>query len=156
MKNILDQDDIDDLLSKIYDNKKITQIKPSEIQDQKDIIKRENFQMRFNNVKEIYVKPLEKLLKYRLSQLNQQIYNVDLSDLSIEESIKVLKKQLLNIGFESSQLLSFVPKTVKEVSIIILAKENGFDDSALLSNEDKVNHAIEYLNNLEAKKGLKS
>ncbi len=145
---ILSQEEIEKILSQIGKKKEFTQLKPSEIEQEKDIVERQKNKIRFNTIKEVYITPLERLLEFNYSRLKQDNYSINLTDLSLEECMNTLSKHLLKYGYNDNQLKEFLPRTEEELDLIITAKEQGFRDNALLTNKERLNNAQEYLNNL--------
>lgn len=59
-----------------------------------------------------------------------------------------MRDTILRHGGSLDYLLSLVPKTSEELDILMCAKNNGFPLNHMLSNDEKVAAARQYLNTM--------
>ncbi|MCI8347339.1 MAG: hypothetical protein HFJ12_05300 [Bacilli bacterium] len=146
--NFLSQVDINQLLGeidKLSTEKSIIEITPKEIQQISDEKSRKEKQQRFNAVNFLYIRPLFKLLTHFLSQDTNNRYSDQLDDLSILGRIGKIGRRLLQYGCSRDELVNLVPKTKKEVEIILEAKSLGFTDTDLIDNSSRVSQAQNWI-----------
>lgn len=154
--DILNQKDIDTLLNEIdrlyQPTKSIIEMTPHEIDLIKDESIKEDTLKHFYEVDFLYVKPLEKLLKYALDQSNSSHYSYDLSNQSILDRIKILSKLLFSYGYVKDQLIDLVPQTKEDVNIILTARRKGYKDQSILSHIDRLEAVNSFLDDYRSHK----
>lgn len=146
----LSKEEVDRLLNSLISEylPPVTEMKPSEIEKLSEF-ERHNYRIQFQNVLQIYVKPLEKLVESLLNSANREKYSYNVDNLSILDRVTLYSNILKRSGFSEDQLTSLVPRTVEEVDLLAKAINKGFDDSNILDNEIRINEAREFLQNLE-------
>lgn len=150
MDGLLDQEEIDKLLKQLSQQSlipSITEIKPDEISNIKDIVERNKLQTKFGYVNKLYIDPLKKLLLACHKNNKSPIPNID--NLSIIERINAYRKALITLGFTPAQLGELVPKDEEEVDLIVSAMEKGFEEQKTGNNKDRLIEARNYLSSLE-------
>lgn len=98
---------------------------------------------------ELYIGPLENyltVLTHGEGCYDKPFEETD--DLSILERAVRMRDTILRHGGSLDYLLSLVPKTSEELDILMCAKNNGFPLNHMLSNDEKVAAARQYLNTM--------
>lgn len=145
----MNQEELDKLYNALFKAylPPVTEIKPSEIEKLEEV-ERHNYKDQFHKSLEVYVKPLEKLVKKLLDSVNKEKYTYNVDNLSILERVSLYRNVLTQSGFTKEQLTSLVPKTEDEFDLLAKALANGFDDKNILDNETRVREAKEFLQSL--------
>ncbi len=93
----------------------------------------------------LYVRPLDKLLTHFISKDTKNRYSDQLNELSILGRIGKIERRLLDYGCTRGELVNMVPKSTKEVGIILEAKNLGFTDMNLTDNNTRVAQAQNWI-----------
>jgi len=151
MERLLNQEEIDHLLKQLQIQKSqpsILDITQRDIDRISDIALRTQRQIQFDNVNDLYVKPLEHLYLFYCNQKGKTSRIPDLGDISIMSKISRLREVLLSVGFTGPQLADLVPKKEEEVSLLISAMKKGFKNDKMYNNENRLTAAKSYLDSM--------
>lgn len=149
-KALITVEEIENLLTELAKSEEsIIRKRPSNINEIQDSHQRHEELKRFQLINELYVQPLEGFLSILKNKKETVIKAfIENSDYSICERIDRLRDALIKKGCTPEQILSLVPKTVREIAILVCAKENGLSINPVSTNDKKIATAQNYLNAL--------
>lgn len=128
---------------------KVAYKRPSSINEIRNLEERKLSWRIFRFTEELYLGPLGNYLAILThgEKSYDKIFK-ETDDLSIMERALRMREIILKNGGSLDYLLSLIPRTEEEEDILKCAKNNGFPLNHMLSNDEKVAAARQYLNTM--------
>lgn len=127
-ESVIDQANINALIGEIK-KPSIIYMKPDDISKIEDPTFKQDQINRFKLVYTLYVEPLQRLLRIVCERSGENLPLFEEKDLSILESVRKLRDDLVKLGISPDNLLQIVPKTVGEVNDFLTHKDGSFHEA---------------------------